>query len=57
MISTAPDSTTHRLSDDACDTVFTRARTYTAWLDRPVEDDLLHQLYELMKGRDGEGLE
>jgi 3-hydroxypropanoate dehydrogenase len=49
MISTALDSTTHRLSDDACDTLFTQARTHTAWLDRPVEDDLLHQLYDLMK--------
>lgn len=49
MISTAPDSTTQRLSDDACATLFTQARTYTAWLDRPVGDDLLHQLYDLMK--------
>jgi 3-hydroxypropanoate dehydrogenase len=49
MISTAPDSTTHRLSDDACDALFTKARTHSNWLDRPVEDDLLHQLYDLMK--------
>jgi 3-hydroxypropanoate dehydrogenase len=49
MISTAPDSTTHRLSDDACDALFTQARTHNAWLDRPVGDDLLYQLYDLMK--------
>lgn len=49
MITTAPDSSTSRVSDDACDTLFVKARTHSAWLDRPVEDDLLHQLYDLMK--------
>jgi 3-hydroxypropanoate dehydrogenase len=49
MTSTAPDRTSHRLSDDAFNALFTEARTHSAWLDRPVEDDLLHQLYELMK--------
>jgi 3-hydroxypropanoate dehydrogenase len=29
--------------------LFTHARTHSAWLDRPVEDALLHQLYELTK--------
>jgi 3-hydroxypropanoate dehydrogenase len=49
MTSTAPESTSHRLSDDTFNALFTEARTHSAWLDRPVEDDLLHQLYELMK--------
>jgi 3-hydroxypropanoate dehydrogenase len=49
MTSTAPDGTSHRLNDDAFNALFTEARTHSAWLDRPVEDDLLYQLYELMK--------
>ena len=49
MISPAPDPTRHRLNDDACNVLFREARTHSAWLDRPVEDDLLHQLYDLMK--------
>lgn len=36
--------------DEAClDQLFRSARTHTAWLDRPVPDDLLRQLYELAK--------
>jgi 3-hydroxypropanoate dehydrogenase len=38
-----------RLSDRDFDVLFRKARTHSAWLDRPVEDGLLHQLYELMK--------
>jgi 3-hydroxypropanoate dehydrogenase len=49
MTSLAPEGTGHRLSDDAINVLFTEARTHNGWLDRPVEDDLLHQLYELMK--------
>ena len=49
MISTAPDRISHPLTHDACDILFREARTYNAWVDRPVEDDLLHQLYDLMK--------
>ena len=37
------------LSNDALDVLFRKARTHNAWLDKPVSDDLLHQLYELMK--------
>ncbi len=29
--------------------IFREARTHGAWLDRPVADNLLHQLYDLMK--------
>jgi 3-hydroxypropanoate dehydrogenase len=37
------------LSDDALDVLFRKARTHNVWLDKPVSDDLLHQLYDLMK--------
>jgi len=37
------------LSDDALDQLFRAARSYYAWLNRPVSDDDLRQLYDLMK--------
>jgi 3-hydroxypropanoate dehydrogenase len=37
------------LSNEALDQLFRRARTYNAWLDKPVSDDTLRQLYDLMK--------
>jgi len=37
------------LSDEALDLLFRKARTAHAWLDRPVSDTLLGQLYDLMK--------
>jgi 3-hydroxypropanoate dehydrogenase len=43
------DPTHRRLADDALKTLFTDARTHSAWLDVPVEDGLLHRLYELVK--------
>jgi 3-hydroxypropanoate dehydrogenase len=43
------ENTAHPLPDDACDVLFRAARTHNAWLDRSVDDDLLHQLYDLMK--------
>jgi 3-hydroxypropanoate dehydrogenase len=49
MISTATDQTGVRLSERDFDVLFRQARTHSAWLDRPVEDSLLHQLYDLMK--------
>jgi 3-hydroxypropanoate dehydrogenase len=39
----------HLLSDEALDILFRKARTHTAWLDKPVSDDLLRQVYDLMK--------
>lgn len=39
----------HTLSNDALDVLFRRARTHNAWLDKPVSDDLLRQLYDLVK--------
>jgi 3-hydroxypropanoate dehydrogenase len=37
------------LSNEALDQLYREARTYTAWLERPVSDDTLRQLYDLMK--------
>jgi len=37
------------VSDEALDQIFREARTHDAWLDRPVGDDVLLRLYELMK--------
>src|SRR5581483_8800189 len=37
------------LSDDALDILFRKARSYSAWLDKPVSDELLRQIYDLMK--------
>lgn len=45
----AADSAPHPLTDDAFNVLFREARTHSAWLDRPVGDFLLHQLYDLMK--------
>lgn len=37
------------LADEALDQILRKARTHTAWLDKPVGDDVLQQLYALMK--------
>jgi 3-hydroxypropanoate dehydrogenase len=37
------------LNDEGLDLLFREARTYAAWLDKPVSDDLLRRVYELMK--------
>jgi len=37
------------LGDAALDQLFRKARTHAAWLPRPVHDDVLRDLYELMK--------
>jgi 3-hydroxypropanoate dehydrogenase len=37
------------LNDEALDQLFREARTFTTWQDRPVSDELLRQLYDLMK--------
>jgi len=38
-----------RVSDDALDLVFRKARTYNAWLPTPVPEELLRQLYDTLK--------
>jgi 3-hydroxypropanoate dehydrogenase len=37
------------LSSEDLDLVFRRARTHSVWLDKPVEDALLQQVYDLAK--------
>ena len=37
------------LNDDALNLLFREARSYSAWLNRPVEDSTLRQLYDLAK--------
>jgi 3-hydroxypropanoate dehydrogenase len=49
MNSTLSDTAAQHIDDQACDALFRKARTHSAWLDRPVDDGLLHQIYEMMK--------
>jgi 3-hydroxypropanoate dehydrogenase len=35
--------------DEEIALLFTEARTYSAWLDRPVDDALIHRIYDLAK--------
>jgi 3-hydroxypropanoate dehydrogenase len=50
MATTSLIDTPHAaLAKQALDQLFRRARTYHAWLNRPVSDETLRQLYELMK--------
>ncbi|MEV8468988.1 malonic semialdehyde reductase [Fluviibacterium sp. DFM31] len=37
-----------RLSDDAIDLVLRSARSHYAWTDKPVSEELLHELFEIM---------
>jgi len=37
------------IPDASLDQLFRAARTYTAWLEIPVGDETLRQIYELMK--------
>ncbi len=41
--------TLNSLSQDALDQLFLKARTHRAWLNEPVPDDLLRQIYDLTK--------
>ncbi len=38
-----------QLDDASLDTLFCTARTHNGWLDKPVSDEQLRQLYDLMK--------
>ena len=38
-----------RIDDRALDTIFREARTHYKWLPRPVSDDTLRELYDLLK--------
>jgi len=37
------------LTDEALDQLFRKARTHSTWLEKPVTDDTLRQLYDVMK--------
>jgi 3-hydroxypropanoate dehydrogenase len=39
----------HPLSEEALDTLFRQARTHNGWHDKPVSDQTLHELYEVLK--------
>jgi 3-hydroxypropanoate dehydrogenase len=39
----------HKLDDEALDILFRKARTHIFWQEKPVSDDLLRQVYDLMK--------
>jgi 3-hydroxypropanoate dehydrogenase len=39
----------HTIDSHALDQLFRKGRTYSAWLDEPVSDDKLRELYDLMK--------
>ena len=38
-----------QLDDRSLDIVFREAHTHSAWLDKPVSEALIHQIYDLMK--------
>ncbi len=38
-----------RLNEEGMDLLFRQARTHNSWLPKPVGDDTLRELYELMK--------
>ena len=39
----------HVLSDAALDQLFNDARSYNGWLDKPVSDEQIHAIWDLMK--------
>jgi 3-hydroxypropanoate dehydrogenase len=39
----------NRLDDAALDLIFRNARTHSAWLDKPVSDETLREIYEILK--------
>ncbi len=40
---------TKTISVEALEQILTKARTHSVWLPEPVSDELLHQIYDLMK--------
>src|SRR5690606_33050522 len=38
-----------QVNDDALDILFRQARSHGKWLDKPVTDEQLHAIYDLMK--------
>ncbi len=39
----------NRLHEEAFEVLFGKARTYSAWLQKPVSEELLHQIYDQVK--------
>jgi len=39
----------HTVSDESLDQIYRKARTHNVWLDKPVDDALLRQVYDLAK--------
>jgi 3-hydroxypropanoate dehydrogenase len=48
-MSTSVDAPLKLLNEEALDQLFRKARTHSFWLPKPVDDDTLRKLYELMK--------
>jgi len=40
---------TNFLNDESLDLIFRHARTHSAWLDKPVDEDVLRRVYDLAK--------
>src|SRR5437868_106651 len=38
-----------RLDDDSLDLIFRKARTHRAWLQRPLTEAALHEIYDIFK--------
>jgi 3-hydroxypropanoate dehydrogenase len=49
LASKGVESMSRTLTDEALNQIFREARTHNVWLDKPVADDTLRQLYDLMK--------
>ncbi|HTZ95369.1 MAG TPA: malonic semialdehyde reductase [Terriglobales bacterium] len=39
----------HRVNDHALDAIFRNARTHNTWLDKPVSEETIREIYDLMK--------
>ena len=39
----------HRVNDEALDMIFRTARSYNGWLDKPVSNEMIRELYDLVK--------
>lgn len=49
IIQPASTRLSDRLNEDVLEALFRSARTHNGWLDRPVTDDTIRRLYDLMK--------
>jgi nitroreductase len=38
-----------QINQECLDQILLKARTHKAWLDKPVSDEIIHQIYDLMK--------